>query len=623
MRKGALVALLILLALVAFLAGSWHGRRANPGAGPAAGRKILYYVDPMHPAYRSDKPGIAPDCGMSLEPVYADGGAAPAGASGSAPPAGTVRITPDRRQVTGVRVEPVARAAGVRTLRVLGRVAPDETRAYRLNATVDGWVRKVHGNSTGSIVRKDEVLAEYYAPDFLSAEQAYIYALNALDRFRASGTETEGQLEVTQINVRQARRSLANLGMGERQIAEIARTRTIDEIIRITSSADGIVLARNISDGERFEKGKEFYRIADLGRVWILADVPEEESRRLRPGMDVTARRPHTSEAVAARVGKVPPQFDPATRTLKVRLEADNPGYLLRPDMFVDVELPIRYSPAITVPVDAVLDSGTRKTVFIDRGDGAFEPRAVETGWRMGDRVEIVKGLADGERIAVSGVFLLDSESRMKMAAAGIYGAWSVDRVCGMEVDEGKAKAAGRTADFAGETYFFCCDDCVAKFRKDPAGYATPPGRPTAARKESAPARAARGEGTMRVVPAAATHGEATKRAVPVPAAREEPKMGAAAAPGGVSGGPASGMAAAAPVPVDPVCGMQVDGAEARAAGRVSERMGTTYFFCADGCKRAFDADPAKYLAAPRQGGMGTMPAGHGGHGQDAAGGPR
>ena len=171
------------------------------------------------------------------------------------------------------------------------------------------------------------------------------------------------------------------------------------------------------------------------------------------------------------RVLNVPPQFDPASRTLKVRLEADNPGYALRPDMFVDVEFPIQLPPAITVPVDAVLDSGLRKTVFVDRDNGFFEPRKVETGWRFGDRVEIVKGLMPGERIVTSGTFLLDSESRMKMAAAGMSKSTEArsakDPVCGMDVDESKAKAAGRISEYRGKAYYFCTDQCKQQFDRN------------------------------------------------------------------------------------------------------------------------------------------------------------
>ena len=163
----------------------------------------------------------------------------------------------------------------------------------------------------------------------------------------------------------------------------------------------GFIVARNVSPGQQFEKGFEWYRIADLSKVWILADLYGMEARHFRPGMSVKVSLPDQGKSFPARVSNVLPQFDPSTRTLKLRLETDNPGFTLRPDMFVDVELPVQMPPALTVPADAILDSGLKKTVFVDRGNGFFEPREVKTGWRLGNRVEILQGLSAGERIAL------------------------------------------------------------------------------------------------------------------------------------------------------------------------------------------------------------------------------
>jgi YHS domain-containing protein len=170
-------------------------------------------------------------------------------------------------------------------------------------------------------------------------------------------------------------------------------------------------------------------------------------------------------------VSTVLPQFDANSRTLKVRLELDNPGYTLRPDMFVDVQFPVTLPSALTVPADAVLDSGLKKTVFVDQGNGIFEPREVETGWRFGNRVEIIKGLKPGERIVISGNFLIDSESRLEMAAAGMYGTTSKDPVCGVDVSINKAEKTGRKSNYQGKTYYFSSDECKEKFDKNPQDY--------------------------------------------------------------------------------------------------------------------------------------------------------
>ncbi|MFH0878264.1 MAG: efflux RND transporter periplasmic adaptor subunit, partial [Lentisphaerota bacterium] len=239
----------------------------------------------------------------------------------------------------------------------------------------------------------------------------------------------------------------------------------------------GFIIARNVSAGQRFDKGTEWYRIADLSRVWVLADLFAKEAKGLKAGMKARITLPDQREEFHAMISEVLPQFDPNSRTLKVRLEMDNPGYFLRPDMFVDVEIPVRVPPALTVSMDAVLDSGLRKTVFVDRGNGVFEPREVETGWRIGNRVEIVKGLEVGERIVVSGNFLIDSESKLEMAALGMVATLSKDPVCGLEVSQRKAEKAGLKISQGGKTYFFDSEECKQKFKKEPGRYAEKPGQ--------------------------------------------------------------------------------------------------------------------------------------------------
>jgi RND family efflux transporter MFP subunit len=417
---------------------------------------------------------------MKMEAVYADDGPVgqPSGMVTSMPP-GTVKISAEKQQVVGVKVATVEKAPSRHTLRVLGRVVPDETRIYRINAATDGWVKKMLPVTTGSLVRKDELLATFYAPEFFSAMKAYLYGLRSFDRFQKSGTETKEQLELTDANIENYRNALRNLGMTEHQMDEIMRTRNGGEHVEIRAPAAGFILIRNITLGERFQRGTELYRIADLSHVWILADTFGNEAQHIRPGSEARVSLPQSRKEFRAKVTDTLPQFDAVSRTLKVRLEVDNPGYTLRPDMFVDVEFPVTLPSALTVPAEAVLDSGLKKTVFVDRGNGFFEPRQVETGWRLGDRVEITKGLMAGEHIVVSGNFLIDSESRMRLAAAGMQGTSKgrqtgqrvKDPVCAMEVDAGAAKAAGLSSEYRGKTYYFCMPECKHDFDKNPGRY--------------------------------------------------------------------------------------------------------------------------------------------------------
>ena len=445
--------LLLLLVAGAFLTGSWYTRRETV-APPA--------------------PGIAPAPGMPPDPAHAHGGPANPGPSSAAMSAGTVTISPEKQQTIGVRVSPVEKASGRHTLRIFGRVAPDETRVYKVNAGIDGFIREVSDVTTGSQVKKDQLLATFSAPASLSVIQLYILNLGASDRIKQSAGDRSVEAQsapAAAANIQQRVDQLQNLGMSVLQMDELKRTRQMPESIRILAPADGFVLARSVSPGLKFDKGAEFYKIADLSRVWILADAFEDDAQYLRPGVRAQVSLPGQRKTFGARVAEVLPQFDAATRTLKVRLEADNPGYVLRPDMFADVELPIAFPPTIAVPVEAILDSGLKKTVFVDRGEGVFEPRQVETGWRLGNRVEVVHGLTPGEQIVVSGTFLLDSESRMRLAAGGTSAAPSKDPVCDAAVDQDKAKAAGWVSEFSGKTYYFSSVDCKRRFDNDPARY--------------------------------------------------------------------------------------------------------------------------------------------------------
>jgi membrane fusion protein, copper/silver efflux system len=551
---------------IVVIGGTWINRHSSATPHSSVKQAGVVYTCPMHPAYRSDHPGDCPMCGMRLVPVSASEDTAHAPGAPKDEP-GLVQVNGDKQQLIGVRTDVVDPASASHlVLRVPGRVAVDEQRLYRITAAVDGWIRMLGPNPAGTFVRKNEVLASYYAQNLISASQTFVFALQTNAQFQAGDATIGYQRGTTQLSLQVALDSMRALGMTEYQIAEIERTRIAPGEIRVYSPINGFVTARNITPEQRFDKGTELYQIADIGHVWVMAEIFERDSAFLEPGTRATVL--YQGRRFEARMSNALPQFDAQTRTLKTRFELDNPGNILRPDMFVDVELHAEMPAALTVPADAVVDSGIRKTVYVARGDGYFEPRRVETGWRVGDRVQIVKGLMPGERVVISGNFLLDSESRMKSAAMGIYNP-EIDPVCGMEVDRDAAKNAGRAIARNGSTYFFCSDDCKHKFEADPGKY-TESGKP-----ESGPAA---GEQTNGAKPAGAMAGmtgtAATAAAAPASHANQAP----------------------AATVKDVVCGMSIDPKDARAAGRTIEYNGKTYYFCSDDCKTKFKADPGKYV---------------------------
>jgi Cu(I)/Ag(I) efflux system membrane fusion protein len=460
--------LLVLIPAATFLVGYWV--RGPEGDTTAAARKPLYYVDPMHPSYKSDKPGIAPDCGMQLEPVYAGGGGA--GDPADTAPPGAIRLDTRKQQLMGLRTEPAMRSSGRHTLRLLGRVAPNETRIYRVTAQVDGVIRKVSDAAPGNIVRKDDLLASYFVPtnEIFSAIQGFFMPMNTRDQALglAASDESIAQKRLSQ-------ELMDSYGVSETQLREMVRTHQVTRDIEFRSPVTGLVLARNAAIGQRADRGTEVFRIADLSRVWVLADVFEADAPLVHPGLP--ARVIYNSRTYHCSVTNTPPLFDAQSRTLKERLELDNSDLALRPDMFVDVEFDVQEPEAITVPVEAVIDSGTRKSVFVMTGDGVFEPRTVTTGSRYSDRVAIAGGLKPGDNVVVAGMFLLDSESRLRLAAAAappppaMNGAKSTnDPVCGMD-----ASHADFHSEYRNKTYRFCSATCKAKFDQDPARYAAQP----------------------------------------------------------------------------------------------------------------------------------------------------
>ena len=408
----AVVAVAVSVAAGAFARGAWWAQEF--GAAHASAHAATVYTCPMHADYHSDHPGNCPICGMALKE---DRAAAPAGGDAAARtlPPGGVRVSPERQPAIGIRLGVASRIAGTRLLRTTGRVVPDENRTYPIVAAVSGWIRNVESVTTGDVVKKDQVLASFFAPDaqFEMAQQSYYTGLEML--YREAGTQRQAHDSGRTLElIEQVADGLRNLGVSNSQIRQMAKRREVVHDIRVESPVDGVVLKRGVTSGLRFDRGFEFYRIADLNRVWIVADVYRDQLPFIRRGASARITTSEASHALSATVSASEPIFDEAALTLKVRLDAANPGLALKPGMFVDVEFPLDRPSALVVPADAIVDSGLRKTVFVDRGNGYFESRLIETGWHIGDDVEVKKGLAAGERIVISGTFFVDSESRMK-----------------------------------------------------------------------------------------------------------------------------------------------------------------------------------------------------------------
>ena len=362
-------------------------------AGQVGQGRILYYRNPMGLPDTSPVPK-KDSMGMDYLPVF----------EGEASEEGIIKLSPGRIQRSGVRSEPVSRQTIAQTIRVPGVVQLDERRISVVAIRADAFVQEVAPVTTGDRVAKGTRLARIYSPDISTAGAQFVTELNAAAR----GVPEGG-----------ARQRLENLGVPPEIIAEIERSRKVPPTINWSAPRDGIVLERSVSDGMKMAAGTSLFRLADISTIWVLADVPERELSDVRIGSPTTVRlRGRPEAAFEGRVSVIYPQIAEATRTAKVRIELANPDGILLPNMYADVEIGSGdATPELAVPDSAVIDSGTRRIVILDRGEG--EPHEVKLGRRGDGMVAIIEGVSEGDRVVVSANFLIDAESNLKAALSG------------------------------------------------------------------------------------------------------------------------------------------------------------------------------------------------------------
>ncbi|MBI5281235.1 MAG: efflux RND transporter periplasmic adaptor subunit [Candidatus Solibacter usitatus] len=384
------------------------GMRMVPDDNPAAPQpqgRVLYYQDPRSPAYRSDKPGLNPETGNELQPIYEQANP------------GLVMIPAEKRQWIGLKTGLAEVRPATEALRVPGRVAVDETRIIRVQTRFEGWIEKVNVDFTGRLVQKGEPLLTLYSPELVASQQEYLLALKAKETLAHSPVPGVSHSNSSLADAARLRLE-HHWGMTPAAIAQLEKTGQPLHATTLASPETGFVIERKAFASQMAKPDMDLYTLADLSHVWIIADIFESDAARIRLGQAAVVEPAHApGRRFRARVTNILPQIDSQTRTLKVRLEADNPDFALRPDQFMNVEFTLGGAARLSVPEDAVIDTGKMQVVYIDLGEGKFEPRKVEAGERYDGRVEILSGLKPGERIVISGAFLIDSESRMRSGA--------------------------------------------------------------------------------------------------------------------------------------------------------------------------------------------------------------
>ncbi|HET8676146.1 MAG TPA: efflux RND transporter periplasmic adaptor subunit [Blastocatellia bacterium] len=407
----ALISLLVVGLVKKDLLLSLLSSQTADGKATSGERKILYWVDPMHPSYKSDKPGTAPDCNMDLVPVYEGEQTA------SGMPEGAIQISPERQQLIGVTYGAVGYEAVSKTIRAVGRIAYDETRISHVHTKIEGWIEEVNVDFVGKEVKQGEPLLSIYSPDLLQSQQEYLLALKGRrelgeSSFREAAMGADSLFE-------SAKQRLELWDMTEDQIAQLERTGKPLKAVPLYAPASGFVLTRNAYIKQRVTADTELYSIADLSSVWVIADIYEYEAVEVSVGQMATVTLAYMpGRTFKGKVAYIYPQVNATTRTLKARIEVANPGFKLKPEMFANVELSVSYGKSLVIPQEAVMDSGSEQTVFVGLDGGYFEPRRVRLGAKVNDKYIVLGGLKAGERIVTSGNFLIDSESKLKSGGA-------------------------------------------------------------------------------------------------------------------------------------------------------------------------------------------------------------
>ena len=329
------------------------------------------------------------------------------------------KISPEKQQLIGVQYSTVEYQTISKSLRAVGRLAYDETKITHVNPKIEGWIENVYVDFTGKLVKKGQPMISIYSPDLVQTQEEYLLAIKGRRQLDASPFAEA--VNFSESLVQSARRRLELWDISENQIKELERRGTPSRTMTLYAPASGFVTARNSFSKQRVTPDTELYAIADLSRIWVIADVYEFEAADIKVGQPATVTvSSYPGREFRGKITYIYPEVDNATRTLKVRVELANRDFALKPDMYADVTLSINYGNRLVVPQEAVMDSGSEQLIYVSLKDGYFEPRKVQLGAKVDNKFIVLAGLTQGERVVTSGNFLIDSESKLKSASGGM-----------------------------------------------------------------------------------------------------------------------------------------------------------------------------------------------------------
>lgn len=419
-RKSKIIIPLIAVVIALAAGGGWlykNGWLDKDGDGHSKlEHKVQLWTCSMHPFIIKDKPGTCPICGMELIKKIDDsasGGAQSAEQKQQADMLGHVSLSPTQRVMANVATIAAKQSVLNKEINAVGIVQFDQSRQAKVTAWIAGRIDQLHVNTVGSYVTKDKPVAEIYSPDLLTTQQEYLLAIKSRDQLKNSAIASIAQNG--EGLVASARQRLMLFGVKESQIAELEKAGKPNIRLPIYTPLSGIVIEKMVQQGQYVNTGEALFNIADLSSVWVEVEVYENEFPNIHIGQQVEIRsQSFPGRPFTGKISFIYPFLDPKTRTVKARVEMPNPGMKLKPDMFVSAIIKVPLGSAIVVPVTAVIDTGKRRVVWVETAQGMFEPRDVQVGQQSDDKIQILSGIRSGDKVAVSGGYLIDSESQLK-----------------------------------------------------------------------------------------------------------------------------------------------------------------------------------------------------------------
>ena len=417
MKKIFLIVLLVVIPGFVVIKFNFVQNISNIFSSSKTESKAGVYLCPMHPTYTSDRPGDCPICSMRLVKKVSNVEFRVSSEEKSkiGSQLSSIEIDPVKEQYLGIKTTKAKLKDVQKEIKALGTVMPDETKLFHVHTKFSGYVHKVFADYEGKLVSKGQPLFTVYSPELVSTQEEYLLALEAEEKLKGNKFPEIAKSQSELLGA--ARRRLELWDISKDQIEKLKETKQVTKELTIYSHVSGFITKREVFEGTEIVPHTNLYDLADLSRVWVLVEVYENDLPFVMVGQTATINFDYENiKSFTGKITYIYPTIDPMTRTAKVRLEINNPGFKLKPDMYVNATLAANIGKHVVVPTRAVIDSGKRQIVFVKEKEGKFIPKEVKLGPEVNDEKVIYSGIMEDDIVVTDGNFLLDSESNLETA---------------------------------------------------------------------------------------------------------------------------------------------------------------------------------------------------------------